>query len=435
MNTQDKTILSDILIVDDKLENIRFLSDFLSKHNYQVRKAINGKTALTAIQTVQPDLILLDINMPGMGGYEVCEYLKSDPITSSIPVIFLSAGSDVQDKLKAFEVGGIDYITKPFQLEEVLARIQTQLKIKSLQQELESRNKQLQKTLLLLQNTQAELIQKEKLINSGRIAAGISHEINNPLSFILCNLAPASEYSHKLVNLVKIYRQAFPEGTPEIKNFIDDMELDFINSDFTKIIDSMYTGAERIRSVIQAIHVFSRLDQSGVKPFSVNESIDSTLMTLSYQFELKETVSISVIKNYTDIPEAQGYANIFNQAVMNILQNSIDALTAKFNLHHEDTIFKPTIWIQSKLTATNKIMISIRDNGIGIDKKYQERIFEPFFSTKSRQTGTGLGLYTSYQIITDIHKGSLFYQDCSEGGSEFIIELPIHQKEIAAWKI
>ncbi|NET73232.1 MAG: response regulator, partial [Sphaerospermopsis sp. SIO1G2] len=216
MKTQDKNIPSDILIVDDKLENIRFLSDYLSKHNYQVRKAINGKAALTAVRTIKPDLILLDINMPEMGGYEVCECLKNDPITSSIPIIFLSAGSEIDDKLKAFEVGGIDYITKPFQLEEVLVRIKTQLKIKSLQTELESRNQQLETTLSLLQKTQAELIQKEKLVNSGRIAAGISHEINNPLSFILCNLNPAHEYSHKLVNLVKLYRQTFPDATPEI---------------------------------------------------------------------------------------------------------------------------------------------------------------------------------------------------------------------------
>ncbi|NET73989.1 MAG: HAMP domain-containing histidine kinase [Sphaerospermopsis sp. SIO1G2] len=206
---------------------------------------------------------------------------------------------------------------------------------------------------------------------------------------------------------------------------MDDFELEFINSDFTKVIDSMYKGAERIRAVIQAIHVFSRLDQSGIKPFSVHESIDSTLMTLSSQFENQEYVNISIVKNYGDIPEAKGYANILNQAIMNIIQNSIDALIAEFNWDQEIKT-KPTIWIQSKfLTDVNKIMISIKDNGIGIDKKYQDRIFEPFFTTKSSQKGTGLGLYTSYQIITDLHNGSLKYQDCSEGGSEFIIELPI----------
>ncbi|MBD2293416.1 response regulator [Anabaena sphaerica FACHB-251] len=424
MPIQAQAFLADILIVDDKLENIRFLSDFLSKHHYQVRKAINGQAALMAVRTLPPDLILLDINMPGMGGYEVCEFLKNDFTTSSIPIIFLSAGNDVTDKVRAFQVGGIDYITKPFYLDEVLARIQTQLKLKDLQKELKSRNEQLQNTLLVLQNTQAELIQKEKLVNAGRIAAGIAHEINNPLSFILGNLSPASEYSQKLISLIKLYQQAFPDATPEIRNFIDEIELDFINSDFTKIIASIHTGAERIRSVIQALHIFSRLDQSGIKPFDVHESIDSILMTLLYQLELEGSVGISILKEYEDIPEVIGYTNLFNQALLNILQNAIEALKSRFN-SILDSSFQPTIWINTQIMPKNHIKISIKDNGIGIPQENKAHIFEPFFTTKSVKKGVGLGLFTSYQIITDIHKGSLIYQGCPEGCSEFIIEIPV----------
>ncbi|MFM2061219.1 MAG: hypothetical protein RLZZ507_889 [Cyanobacteriota bacterium] len=426
MSIQVKTFLADILIVDDKLENIRFLSDFLSKHNYQVRKAINGQAALMAVKTLSPDLILLDINMPGMGGYEVCEFLKNDYKTRSIPVIFLSAGDDVSDKVRAFQVGGIDYITKPFYLDEVLVRIQTQLNIKHLQKELESRNEQLQNTLVALQKTQAELIQKEKLVNAGRIAAGISHEINNPLSFIIGNLRPASEYSQKLIGLIQLYQQAFPEATPEIINFINEIDLDFINYDFIKIIDSMHVGAERIRSVIQALHIFSRLDQSGIKPFDIHESIDSIFMTLGYQLGLKNgSVNIEIIKDYQDnIPEILGYGNLFNQAVLNILQNAIEALELRLN-SNLDVSFKPTIWINTQISLKNKIKISIKDNGIGITEANKPHIFEPFFTTKLVKQGVGLGLFTSYQIINDIHKGSLMYQDCPEGCSEFIIEIPV----------
>ncbi|HEY9298511.1 MAG TPA: response regulator, partial [Phormidium sp.] len=118
------TFKADILIVDDTPDNIRFLSSLLLDKGYNVRKSINGQMALTAVKTLQPDLILLDINMSGMNGYEVYERLKEDTETSSVPVIFLSALDDVLDKVKAFQVGGVDYITKPFQIEEVLARIQ-----------------------------------------------------------------------------------------------------------------------------------------------------------------------------------------------------------------------------------------------------------------------------------------------------------------------
>lgn len=149
--------LADILIVDDKPENIRFLSEFLSEQGYQVRKAINGQAALIAARSLPPNLILLDINMPGMSGYEVCEQLKADAKTCTVPVIFLSAGSDVTAKVKAFQAGGVDYITKPFQLEEVLARIQTQLNLQTLQNRLQAQNQALQQTIQDLRITQAEL--------------------------------------------------------------------------------------------------------------------------------------------------------------------------------------------------------------------------------------------------------------------------------------
>jgi len=157
MDVNTNEFIADILIVDDKLENIRFLSSFLSKQGYQVRKAINGQAALMAARTVSPDLILLDINMPEMGGYEVCQQLKGEPQTSSIPIIFLSAGDDIADKIRAFQVGGVDYITKPFQLEEALVRVQTQLKVQSLQKKLQVCHEELQQTVTALQKTQAAL--------------------------------------------------------------------------------------------------------------------------------------------------------------------------------------------------------------------------------------------------------------------------------------
>ncbi|MCT7974811.1 adenylate/guanylate cyclase domain-containing protein [Laspinema olomoucense] len=149
--------LGNILIVDDKLENIRFLANFLSLQGYSIRKATNGKYALNAAKMLPPDLILLDINMPEMGGYEVCECLKNDPQTRDVPVIFLSAGNEVEDKLKAFQAGGVDYITKPFQLEEVLARVKTQLNLKTLQQQLKIKNEELQGTITGLKKAQADV--------------------------------------------------------------------------------------------------------------------------------------------------------------------------------------------------------------------------------------------------------------------------------------
>jgi signal transduction histidine kinase len=134
----------DILIVDDTLDNLRLLSAMLTEQGYEVRSVTNGSTALMGMQAQPPDLILLDINMPGMDGYEVCRRLKSNPLTQEVPVIFISALNEVVDKITAFSVGGVDFITKPFQVGEVFARVEHQLKLCRLQSQLQQQNQRLQ---------------------------------------------------------------------------------------------------------------------------------------------------------------------------------------------------------------------------------------------------------------------------------------------------
>ena len=147
MRNNQQPFVHDILIVDDTPENLTVLRQMLAEQNYMVRPALNGEIAIKAVNTSSPDLILLDIRMPGMDGYEVCKQLKSDEKTSGIPVIFISALNELDDKIKAFSLGGVDYITKPFQAEEVLARVKTHLTLRSLQKSIEDKNAQLQKAL------------------------------------------------------------------------------------------------------------------------------------------------------------------------------------------------------------------------------------------------------------------------------------------------
>ena len=145
MNNQPEKV--NILVVDDKPDNLRLLSALLGQLGYEVRKVINGQTALKTVQAAPPDLILLDVMMPDMNGYEVCQHLKASPLTCDIPVIFISALDEVLDKVKAFAVGGVDYITKPFSEEEVFARVENNLTIRRLQKQLRLRNIQLQKEI------------------------------------------------------------------------------------------------------------------------------------------------------------------------------------------------------------------------------------------------------------------------------------------------
>lgn len=434
MTTTAASSSADILIVDDTPDNIRFLSAMLLDQGYNVRKAINGPMALIAAQTLPPDLILLDVNMPEMSGYEVCQRLKSIPQTESIPVIFLSALDDVVDKVKAFEVGAVDYVTKPFQFAEVLARIQTQLTIQNLQHQLQNQNAKLQTTLRDLKIAQAQLIQKEKMVGLGQLVAGVAHEINNPISFISGNLSHAQRYIEDLLNLVSLYQQNYPEPTPEIEAAIEDLDLDFLTSDLKKLLGSMHTGVDRICTILLALRIFSRLDESDVKLVDIHEGIDSSLVFLRHRLLQKNGLEINVVKEYGDLPLIACYASQLNQVFLNLLTNAVDALTGgyepseiKSSLSHE---IAPSIWIRTELINPETVKISIKDNGLGIPEALRSRIFEPFFTTKPIGQGSGLGLSTSYQIVVEKHRGKLICNSIPGEGSEFVIELPVQELNV-----
>jgi signal transduction histidine kinase len=417
---------ADILIVDDTPDNIRFLSSMLMEQGYNVRKALSGRMALTAAQTLPPDLILLDINMPGMNGYEVCQQLKEYEQTRSVPVIFLSALDDVLDKVKAFQAGGIDYISKPFQLEEVLIRIQTQLTIRNLQLQLQEQNTQLQQALTDLKKTQAQLIQREKMVSLGQLVAGIAHEINNPISFISGNLGPANRYINDLLSIIKLYQKEYPIPTLSIQKLIQNVDLNFLVLDLQKLMGSMQTGVDRIRAIILALRIFSRLDESDIKAVDIHEGINSTLLLLQYRLRQDQKhLEIQVIKNYGTLPLITCYASQMNQVFLNLLNNAIDALELKLE-YNPPKSFNPIIWISTELSDRHTIIIRIKDNGTGISEEMQSHLFEPFFTTKPVGRGLGLGLLTSYQLVVDKHKGQLTCHSSPGQGAEFMIEIPIN---------
>ncbi len=436
---------ADILIVDDVLDNIRFLSSFLSGQGYAVRKATSGQMALGAISALKPDLILLDINMPEMNGYEVCSLLKQDAATQSIPIIFLSAGNDVVDKVKAFQVGGVDYITKPFQLEEILARIRTQLTIQELQHTLEARNGQLQQALDSLKQSQASLVQQEKMATLKKVVAGVAHEVNNPLSFILCNTEPARQYVQSLVELIKLYQNDYPQASEKIQHFLSELDLEFVTSDLTNLIQSMKTGAGRIQSVVTTLKSFTHLDEAALKQVDIHESIENVLLILRYKLEpgdraesVNESVNkptnepvnepITVSRHYATLPPVQCYADQLNQVLFNLIVNAIEALEAKLTKQGYGgltTAIAPQISISTELSDDQRVRIQIKDNGIGMAEETRSRLFEPFFTTKAAGQGLGLGLLISRRIIEEMHQGYLTYHSCLELGTEFTIDIPV----------
>ncbi|MGB3236863.1 MAG: response regulator [Geitlerinemataceae cyanobacterium] len=435
-----ETANAEILIVDDTPNNLRLLSDMLSDRGYEVRKAIDGQMALTSARVEPPDLILLDIVMPDIDGYGVCQALKSDPKTCHIPVIFLSALDDPLDKVKAFQVGGIDYITKPFQIEEVLARVQSQLTIRYLTQNLEAqvakRTEQLTQALQDLQEAELQLVQTEKMATLGQLISGIAHEINNPVGFIEGNLDLVNKEVKNLLNHLHLYQKNVPNPGAEIEENAEKIDLEYLVDELPEMMGSMKLGTDRIRQLSISLRLFSRADPSQKITANLHEGIDSTLVILKHRLKAhKNRPEIQIIKKYGDVPPIKCYPNQLNQVFMNLLANSIDAIDefGEVRSYAEMVRFSHHIVIRTAISSDRtQVAIEISDNGPGMSPEVTERIFDRLFTTKPPGKGTGLGLPISRQIIVDKHKGQIRCSSILGEGTKFMIEIPVESEIVMA---
>ncbi|MDY7006708.1 MAG: GAF domain-containing protein [Cyanobacteriota bacterium] len=314
----------------------------------------------------------------------------------------------------------------------LLAQVGVQLGIALQQAELlektRTQTEELTKTLQELKHTQVQMIQGEKMASLGQLVAGIAHEINNPVNFIFGNLTHVDEYAKSLLNLMRLYHQHYLEPVPEIQDFSEDIDLEFIIKDLPKTIDSMKMGAERIRQLVLSLRTFSRLDESKKKEVDLHAGIDSTLLILQHRLKLKpEFPRITIVKNYGDLPLVSCYAAPINQVFMNLLSNAIDVLEEKLET---DKNFIPTITITTEINPDNPgaVLIKIADNGLGMTQEVKDKIFDLFFTTKDVGKGTGLGLSISYEIVVQKHGGQIFCNSQLGQGTEFIIQIPIHQE-------
>ncbi|MEB3884942.1 AAA family ATPase [Lyngbya sp. CCY1209] len=278
----------------------------------------------------------------------------------------------------------------------------------------------LEQTLKNLQQTQAQLIQSEKMSALGQLVGGIAHEINNPINFIHGNLEYASRYVIDLLQLIDLYEQEYPQENPVIQGAIEEIELEFIREDYLNLFQSMKNGSERIKKIVLSLRNFSRLDESELKSVDIHDGLESTLVILQNRLAGKDNLmAIDVIKNYGKIPHIFCYAGQLNQVFLSIFSNAIDALKDR-----RQEPEKAVISIKTERSNQEQIKIVIADNGSGISEELKNRIFEPFFTTKPVGSGTGLGLSVSYAILTR-HGGSLTCQSQLGVGTEMIIQLPL----------
>ncbi|MBC1240413.1 sensor histidine kinase [Nostoc sp. 2RC] len=320
------------------------------------------------------------------------------------------------------------------ELKQQRSQLRSALQIKeNLAEIAEAQAKKLENSLKELQQTQAQLVQAEKMSSLGQLVAGVAHEINNPVNFIYGNIQFVKDYTESLLNLVALYQQFYRNPTPEIQKYIEQIELDFLLEDLPKILDSMELGAERISEIVLSLRNFSRLDEAEKKSVDVHQGLDSTLLILQNRFKSSvDHPAIKIIKNYGDLPLVDCYPGQLNQVFMNIISNAVDALDQHNNKRGITEIHANpnTITITTEIIETNCV-IRIADNGSGMTEAVKERLFDPFFTTKPVGKGTGLGLSISYQIVVEKHGGTLKCISQPGQGTEFWIEIPLSVKKQA----
>ncbi|MEG5000900.1 sensor histidine kinase [Microcoleus sp. B4-D4] len=291
---------------------------------------------------------------------------------------------------------------------------------------------QLESTLEELHRTQSQMVHHEKMSALGQMVAGIAHEINNPVSFIYGNLSHLNNHIHDLLRLLDAYQMDHPNPSPSIQDDLEDVDLNFLKEDLTKILKSMKVGSARIRDIVVSLRSFSRLDHSEFKAVDLHEGIDDTLMILEHRLQAKpERPTIEVVRQYGELPLVECYAGQLNQVFMNLLSNAIDALEeSNEGRSFQDIVDQPNrIWIMTTKTEQQWVQIAIADNGTGIPEKARSRLFDPFFTTKPVGKGTGLGLSISYQVVKEKHGGKLWCDSTLGEGTKFVIEIPIDRTQ------
>lgn len=427
-------IPAEILVVDDIPANLRLLTTILSGQGYHVRPANSGQFALRSITYKLPDLILLDVQMPDMDGYEVCAVLKSQENLRDIPVIFISALDAIKDKIRGFSSGGVDFITKPFQAEEVLARVETHLTLRRMQQQLERQNAQLlqaSEERLKAQQEQerlhTRLLQAQKLESIGQLAAGIAHEINTPAQFISANitfLTEAFEASSQLIDtMLKLFESVKKGGVTEelIKDNeknLAHLDWDYLKEEIPGALTQSAEGIQRVTSIVKAMKEFSHPGGKGKVNADLNRIIETTVTVSRNEWKFVATVETDLDPSLQSVP---CLADEIGQVILNLLVNAAHAIENRLKDNPDSKNGKITIRTRQ---YDQEVEILITDTGVGIPEHIRHKVFDPFFTTKEVGRGTGQGLAIAYDVITNKHNGTLAFETEANVGTTFIVRLP-----------
>jgi signal transduction histidine kinase len=417
-NKLANTTRTRVLVVDDEPCNLDVLTRLLQPH-YDVQAAPSGERALEICARVQkPDLIVLDIMMPALDGYAVLARLRENPATRGIPVIFVSGNNSPDDEKRGLELGAVDYITKPCNPAIVLARVRTHLELKYARELLYDQNVYLERELARRrqedQQIQVQLLQSEKLASIGQLAAGIAHEINNPVGFVTSNLGSLDSYHRAIFELLDAYEameSVCPSSEPvlaHIRELKHKKKIARIRGDIGELLAESREGLMRVAKIVSDLKSFSRADSDNWQWVDLHQGIDATLNIVWNEIKYHCTLN----KEYGDIPKVHGIPTQLNQVFLNLLVNAAQAIEQKGE-----------ITIRSGQVA-HEVYVAIADTGAGIPAENLPRLFDAFFTTKPVGKGTGLGLSIAYNIVHK-HNGRIEVVSTVGQGTTFTVWLPI----------
>ena len=455
-----------ILVVDDTPANIEVITTTLNTAGYRISTAISGERALKRLRFYRPDLILLDIRMPGIDGFETCRQIKADPQISAIPIIFITALSDTDHITQGFTLGAVDYISKPFRESELLARVKTHLQmqqmnrilehqvaertqaletalaqleasqtsLQQLNQELAQANQQLENYSQTLEQqvttrttqlraVQERMLSQEKLASLGTLTAGVAHELRNPLNFVQNYAEGSVELSQELLDTLQ---PKLPSLDPSISD-----EAQTLIADLMENATIIRRHSQRATQVIESMmqHSYGGQGNTTLQKTQLHELIDQAIRLVYHSMRSHDHSFNPSIRKQFD-PKIKSIAALPNKlmrAFINLIDNALDAMHIKYLKQIQapatDTQYTPTLVISTQQLQEH-IQITIRDNGCGIEPDIQAKVLDPFFTTKAPGDGTGLGLSLTYDIIVKQHQGNLIIESRPGEYTEFIISLP-----------
>jgi two-component system, NtrC family, sensor kinase len=419
-----------ILIVDDEVVNRALLKAMLATDGYGTVEAASGEEALRRVEQKPPDLILLDVMMPGMSGFDVAERLKGNARTRNIPIIIVTALDDHDSRMTALSKGAEEFLSKPVDRSELTARVRNLVRLKRyqdylaehalvLESQVEEHSRQLAAANTRLGEAQQRLFQAEKLASIGQLAAGVAHEINNPIAFVSGNLDSLQVDVSSLLRLIDAYAEMealLPDAEPAKENLRQlkgSVDLAYLRADLPQLILESKAGVQRVAQIVKNLMDFS----SAERPqewvcVDLRQCMDKTLDVAANLIKSH----IDVVREYGEIPLVECLPPQLEQVFLNLLVNAAQAIP-------EGTHGVITVGAGA---AENEVWVEVRDTGCGIPPSDMKHLFDPFFTTKPQGVGTGLGLSIAYGIV-ELHHGRIEVESQVGSGSRFRVVLPLRQ--------